>query len=267
MARPDSVARARVRHRLEEGRDRAGCGAEVLVSQIGVQLGEPAVDAGAFATSMPRCAPASAGGARRRGRAQRAPATAGRRAAAARRPSDGCATRPRPCRRRPRRPPSGERRPPERTVRAIEHAAQELGDEGPDALPAVHSMTRVSGRSVVSILRGVLSTCPFRIAERRFAIGNSGFVTLVELVNGGATRSTRRSSANGCATAPPRRAARPSAGEPAWSRSGRTGRARPLRARLRPTAPAPRRPCLRSDGASASLDLALDRSRLGRRRP
>ena len=77
---------------------------------------------------------------------------------------------------------------------------------------------------------------PFRIAERRSLIGNSGFVTLVGFENVGATRSTRRSSgANGNSTSRPRRYAPPSAAEPACSRSGRTGRMRARRTLAAPS--------------------------------
>jgi len=52
-------------------------------------------------------------------------------------------------------------------------------------------MILVSGRSVVSLLNGLSSTVPFKIAEWRLLIGKSGFVTLVGFENGGAVRSTR----------------------------------------------------------------------------
>ena len=55
-------------------------------------------------------------------------------------------------------------------------------------------MIRVSGSSVVSVRNGLSSTVPLSTTERRWLIGNSGFVTAVGSENGGATRSARSSS-------------------------------------------------------------------------
>src|SRR5262245_17722844 len=57
--------------------------------------------------------------------------------------------------------------------------------------PGVHSMIRVCGSSVVSVGNGCPSILPLRPADGSLEIGNSGLVTFVGFVNGGATRSTR----------------------------------------------------------------------------